>query len=569
MYFMALALDYDGTLSINGKVSEETILALTKLKASGRRLILVTGRQIEELKKIFERLDLFDRVVAENGALIYTPQSQAQQLLAEPPPPEFIEKLKACGVTPIMIGNVIVSTHEPQEITVLKVIREMNLELNIIFNKGAVMILPSSVNKATGLTAVLKELGLSMHNVVGIGDAENDHSFLRAVGLGVAVANASAAVKQSAALTTMNPSSLGVAEIIKQLLENEYEFFSKVQHKIPIGTDRDNILVELAPADRVLIAGNSGIGKSTLATVLTEKMVLKSFQFCIFDPEGDYEKLENSFSVGEAKIAPSVEQVIDLLKDPSHSIVVNTLGIDLNERPAFFVNISTKLINLKASTGRPHWIIIDEAHHLMPAAQQSLTVSLIQEGTILITVHPEAIEPDALKVLNVIILMGPQAPAIMEKVSKIIGEALPNVEIPIPNDDELLVWQRTPISAIKIVKAYKPLQQHKRHTRKYATGNLDDELCFYFRGPNNALYLKAQNLMIFLQIAEGVDDATWMYHLRRSDYSHWFQIHIKDDILSKETAIIERDKTFTAAESRELISNLIKRLYTAPASLAD
>lgn len=562
---MALALDYDGTLACEGKVRAETIDALIAIKASGRKLIMVTGRQLDDLQQMFNRLDLFDLIVAENGALIYIPQTESQRLLAEPPPEQFLAKLYACGVTPLRKGKVIIDTYEPQEINVLKVIRDMGLELEIIFNKGAVMVLPSGVNKATGLTVAIKEIGLSMHNVIGIGDAENDHTFLRTVGLGVAVANASEAVKQTSGLVTKNAYGQGVEEVIDQLIKDEFAFIDKTRHKITVGSDGE-VLFNLNPVDRVLIAGNSGIGKSTLATSLTEKMVANDFQFCIFDPEGDYEKLENAIGVGEFKSPPLQQQVIDLLQDPLQNVVVNTLGVELKDRPSFFIKLAPQILSLKASTGRPHWLIIDEAHHLIPAAQNHISIQLPKDGTILITVHPDEIAADALKALSIIITLGPQALSILEKVSQILGESLPGSSFRKPSDDELLIWQRSPISMIKTIRADKPKQQHKRHTRKYAEGDLSDEFCFYFRGPYNALNLRAQNLMIFLQIADGIDNATWMHHLRQKDYSDWFRIHIKDDILAEAASAIENNHTLSPIESRQAIADLVKKRYTAPAS---
>lgn len=562
---MALALDYDGTIACEGIVTTETINALIAIKASGRKLIMVTGRQLDDLKQVFNRFDLFDLIVAENGALLYTPQTENQRILAEPPPEQFLEELYDCGISPLRKGKVIIETQEPQEIKVLEVIRDMGLALEIVFNKGAVMILPSGVNKATGLTATLKELGLSMHNVIGIGDAENDHTFLRKVGIGMAVSNAIEAVKQSLGLVTSGAYGKGVEEVIGQLLKDENVFVAKMRNKISVGTD-GNDSFDLNPVDRVLIAGNSGIGKSTLSTALTEKMAANGFQFCIFDPEGDYEKLENALGVGGVKLAPIQEQVIELLQDPAHNVVVNTLGVDLNDRPSFFVQLAPKLLSLKASTGRPHWLIIDEAHHLIPAAQNHISVPLPKEGTILITVHPDEIAADALKTLTIIIALGPQALTILEKVSQIIGEPLPSSSIKAPSDNEVLIWQRLPISIIKTIKPDKPKQQHKRHTRKYAEGDLSDEFCFYFRGPKDALNLRVQNLMIFLQIAEGVDDETWMHHLRRKDYSDWFRVHIKDDNLADAAARIENDRSLSAIQSKHAIADLIKKRYTAPAS---
>lgn len=569
MYFMALALDYDGTLAYAGRVGAKTIDALIKIKASGRKLIMVTGRELDDLKQNFDRLDLFDLVVAENGALLYSPQIETQSLLGEPPPAQFVDKLKTLGVTPLRFGKVIVATQEPQETIVLEAIRDMGLALEIIFNKGAVMVLPSGINKMTGLVAALKELGLSMHNVIGIGDAENDHTFLRTVGLGIAVANAYEAVKESAGWVAKGECGQGVEELIDQLLKDEDAFVTKVRHKIIVGSDREERFVELNPIDRLLIAGSSGIGKSTLATALTEEMAAKSFQFCIFDPEGDYENLENAISIGDIKSPPLQEQVIEILQEPTRNVVVSTLGIELNERPNFFVQLATKLVGLKANSGRPHWLIIDEAHHLIPAAKEHTPLSLPKEGTILITVHPNEIAADALKSLNVIITLGPKAWDILEQVSQIIEESLPDDAVHELEENELLLWQRTPTSVIKIIKANKPKQQHKRHTRKYAEGDLSEEFCFYFRGPNDTLNLKAQNLMIFLQIAEGIDDETWIYHLQRNDYSDWFRSRIKDDVLAEAAEQIENDASLSATQSRQAIANLVKMRYTSPASAKD
>jgi hypothetical protein len=115
------------------------------------------------------------------------------------------------------------------------------------------------------------------------------------------------------------------------------------------------------------------------------------------------------------------------------------------------------------------------------------------------------------------------------------------------------------------VKPERPRQAHKRHTRKYAEGDLGKDHSFYFRGPDNALNLRAQNLMLFLQTAAGVDDRTWEHHLRKVDYSAWFLDVIKDDELSKEAAEIEADHALDANESRKRIGDAVTRRYTAPA----
>src|SRR6266481_2496721 len=198
MRYHALACDYDGTIAHDGQLSESTVRALEQVRESGRKVILVTGRELDDLILVCPRLDLFDRVVAENGALIYRPATREEKLLAEAPPEEFARELTRRGAERVSVGRVIVATWEPHETTALEVIRDLGLELQVIFNKGAVMILPSGVNKATGLTAALKRMGLSPHNAVGVGDAENDHAFLSLCECAAAVSNALATIKEQA-----------------------------------------------------------------------------------------------------------------------------------------------------------------------------------------------------------------------------------------------------------------------------------------------------------------------------------------------------------------------------------
>ncbi len=194
MRFRVLACDYDGTIAKHGVLDAATAEALERAAASGRKLLLVTGRELDDLMKTCSRVDLFDWVVAENGALLYKPSTREEKALGPKPPENFITLLTRRNVGPISVGRVIVATWEPNEKIVLEVIRELGLELPIIFNKGAVMVLPASVNKRSGLEAALERLGLSVHNCVGVGDAENDHAFLSVCECSVAVANALPAV---------------------------------------------------------------------------------------------------------------------------------------------------------------------------------------------------------------------------------------------------------------------------------------------------------------------------------------------------------------------------------------
>jgi hydroxymethylpyrimidine pyrophosphatase-like HAD family hydrolase len=224
MKYHVLATDYDGTIASQSTVDQTTLSALNRLRDSGRKLILVTGRELDDLCSVFDELDKFDLVVAENGALLFWPASGRNLVLAEPPQPDFVKLLIARGVHPLSVGRVIVATREPHETTVLEVIKALGLELQVIFNKGAVMVLPSGVNKATGLKAALKDLGVTAEATVGVGDAENDHAFLELCGCAVAVGNALPAVKQRAHFVTEGTHGAGVQELIERWLAGDLDF---------------------------------------------------------------------------------------------------------------------------------------------------------------------------------------------------------------------------------------------------------------------------------------------------------------------------------------------------------
>jgi HAD superfamily hydrolase (TIGR01484 family) len=249
MRYLALCTDYDGTIAHHGVVDEPTIDALTRLRESGRKLVMVTGRELDDLLSVFPRLDLFDRVVAENGALLYTPATKEETALTEPPQPAFVAALRARGVAPLSVGKTIVATHEPHEQAVLEVIRELGLELQVIFNKGAVMVLPSGLNKATGLRKALEQLNLSVHNAVGIGDAENDHAFLGICECAVAVANALPSVKEKADFVTGATHGPGVTQLIEEMLEDDLAARERSlqRRRILLGTTRGGAPVHLSP----------------------------------------------------------------------------------------------------------------------------------------------------------------------------------------------------------------------------------------------------------------------------------------------------------------------------------
>ncbi len=226
MHYQALAFDYDGTLAKNGHVVPSTLHALEKAKAAGYKTLLVTGRELTDLKMVFPRFDLFDVIVAENGAQLYWPAEDREEILDNPPSVDFLAEMQRLDVTPFSVGKVIFASWRPHEVAIAEAIARLGFEYQIIFNKKAVMVLPKHINKATGMIAALERLKIDPKTVVGIGDAENDLPFLRVCGFAATVENALDAVKAQCQFVATRDHGEGVEEMIDALLCGTIEQFA-------------------------------------------------------------------------------------------------------------------------------------------------------------------------------------------------------------------------------------------------------------------------------------------------------------------------------------------------------
>ena len=566
MHYVALATDYDGTVAHDGVVDEATLAALERLKASSRRLILVTGRELPDLQRCMSRLDLFDLVVAENGALLYRPDGCEEQALAEPPPPRFVERLRELGVSPLSVGRVIVASWEPNEGLVLQAIHEMGLEQQIIFNKGAVMVLPPGVNKRSGLQAALDALGISPRNCAAVGDAENDIAMLDLSGMPVAVANALPSVKEMAALVTSGVRGAGVAELIDTLVATDGA-------DVDTGSDRQRVPlvrsangdIHLTPArESLLLTGLSGGGKSTLTAGLLERLHAQRFQFCVIDPEGDYEGQPGAVTIGSVDQAPDLDAVEELLRKASANVVVNLLCVRLADRPGFLASFLPVLLSLRARLGRPHFVVVDEAHHMLPAGWDPGGAILPAElkGFLFVTVHPDRLAARALGCVDRLLVVG------AEPFAAVRGFCEARM-LPVPKGDATLepghgLTLAPGASAPMPFTVIPGVGQRRRHLRKYAEGRLGDDKSFFFRGPSGELNLCARNLTSFVDLAAGVDEATWQWHRERGDYSRWVADAIKDPELAADMEEVERNGA-PPDEARRSQREVIERRYTLPA----
>jgi hypothetical protein len=452
LYYQALATDYDGTLATDGAVFEPTLQALEALRRSGRRLLMVTGRELDDLKSVFAHLELFDLVVAENGALLYRPKTGEEILLAEPTPVLFRQRLEALDVRPLSFGRIIVATVEPHETEVLATIRELGLELQIIFNKGAVMVLPSGVNKATGLRAACKELGLSPHNVVGVGDAENDFAFLELCGCAVAVANALPMLKQAADVTTEGARGEGVAELAHRMIKSDLaDLVALTRQQTVIGRRPDGSDLLLRPRENLLLAGSSGAGKAQIADEIVSALGRRRFQTCIIDPEGDHARRKDALVLEtDGQKLPDLPKALPL---SDGILVLNLAGMAPAERGAAMREALLALVALRARLGRPHWILIEKAHLALPAELAPQGALHEVGGLFLVSVHPERIAPWMLKGIDLALAVGEAPAKTLADFAAAAGHPLPGTAAAsaLPAG-RALMWQRGTVPAIERVE---------------------------------------------------------------------------------------------------------------------
>jgi hydroxymethylpyrimidine pyrophosphatase-like HAD family hydrolase len=568
MRYLALATDYDGTLAAHGRVDGGACAAIERLRSSGRRAVLVTGRQLGDLASAFPRLELFDAVAAENGAVLHWPSSRETALLAAPVPATFTARLRARDV-PHDVGQVIVSSWHPSEVPMLEVIRELGLELQLVFNGDAVMALPPGVSKASGLEAALRRLGLSRHEVVAIGNDANDHGLLELAECGVAVATAVPSLKARATFTTEGGPGDGVVELVEELVADDLrERSALVAHdSLLLGRSVAGEDVSIpAYGDNVLVAGTSGAGKSTFATGFIERLIEKRYQVCIVDPEGDYSTLEEIVTLGSRLRAPHLSEILDVLAEPATNLVVNLLGIPLADRPAFFAQLLPALHAMRARTGRPHWIVVDEAHHLWPASWGLVPATVPHRlgETVLVTVDPGELARPLLPLMDVAVAVGPRATETLAAVARGLGATAPASPAAAVRRGEVIAWFPRRDGDAVLLETIPARSSRLRHLRKYAEGDLGPN-AFVFRGPDRRLRLRAQNLVAFADLGDGVDDDTWLFHLRGGHYSQWIRLAVKDRDMAGEVAAIEQAKDLSADESRRLVRDAIERRYTLPA----
>jgi hydroxymethylpyrimidine pyrophosphatase-like HAD family hydrolase/energy-coupling factor transporter ATP-binding protein EcfA2 len=568
----AFATDYDGTIADANRVADSTARALERVRASGRKLFLVTGRMLPDLRAVCPDVDrMFDAVVAENGALVYFPERRELRTLGDAPEPALVDALHRRGVR-FDLGAAILATDAPYAEAALAAIQETGVNRTLVFNKGALMLLPGGVTKGTGLGVALGALELSPHNMVGIGDAENDHAFLAMSECAVAVADAVPALKERADYVTRAPSAAGVVEFIEEhLLHDLVDLIPRLtRHDLPLGEQPDSAPVAVAAhGTRLLIVGPSGSGKSTLTGVLAERVIEGGRSLLLLDPEGDYRTLAELERVvvfggkGERAL-PTADEVDQLLRQRGASLVLDLSALSRSEKVAYATTVLSTVATVRSSLGLPHWLVVDEAHHVFPT-EGSPAAELLRPGAeslVLITLAATDLAAPVRQLPNV--MASTEVAAFQDAVRTVLAARDASAPLPIGDGvlgrgEAALAWLEPTPRSVRF-RVGRRRVQHRRHLRKYTEGELPPDRSFFFRGPTASLNLRAANLVRFVELAEGVDEATWAFHLEHGEYSAWVRDMIKDPELAAEIAAVER-AGLPAPESRRKILEQLRHRY--------
>lgn len=560
-YFHAVAVDYDGTLARNGLVEPRVLGALDQARHRGVAVILVSGRILSELEEVFPEVQRhFDALVLENGAVMVLP-GQQPQTLAAPCDPQLMARLEQLQV-PFRRGQVLLASKASHETTVREVIADVPGEYTLVRNREEMMILPAGVTKGSGVVMALETLGHSAHNAIAVGDAENDHDFLAACELGVAVHDAVPALKAQADCVLDRDNGEGVADLLEQITANPGFRWPCSRNRVTIGHYRDGSETGLPGSQgNVLITGRSMSGKSYTAGLLTERWMEAGYSVCILDPEGDYAalgQLRTACRVGGSWPLPVIPDYEQLLRTPDASVIVDLSLLGPAEQYHYMAALLYELARQRARTGRPHWIVVDEAHRL-PLADH---MARARGGFCLVSYDPEGLEPDVWSDLDAVVVLAAgeypsDRPDPLTCVSQRLGVAVEPVLEEETETHAVTLHRATNFSPQPVFLDLRSLR-HVRHWHKYTHAVLPEEEWFHFEWNTETIPI-ARNVTDFHELLRQAPPGVILFHAGRHDFSRWFRQIIRDPEIAEFLFTLEQQvdacspDTLVAETGRNLI----------------
>lgn len=548
MKLSAFALDYDGTIARDGVFDADVRQAIAEVRRRGILVVLVTGRRLAHLRQSAGDLACFDIIVAENGAVLEYPGTGRHAVLGHPPPRPFLEALRARDI-PCEAGEVVVEADACHAPAILELVRGLELPLMLAFNRSRVMVLPPAIAKSTGLRQALHTVRISLHNTVGIGDAENDHDLLDACETGAAVEWGSPALAAIADDVIRGAPGRAVAEYIRRVARQPRLWAAQMgRRRLVLGHEHDGTGVSLAVRGRsILIAGEPGTGKSWLAGLLCEQSILQGYAVCVVDPEGDYRTLEALPGVvvlGGDDPPPGPRELTRTMAHPDVSVVLDLSKLTHQSKVEYVAGLMPMLAALRRQTGLPHKILLDEAHYFLRDVQHTRLIDPDLAGYIVVTYRLSSLDPALRRTGNIVALVTRERdPGEVDAVLEMCGppaEAGPTRAILAElgtNEAALLPGVEEARGHIRRFAMAPRLTAHVRHRSKYVDMPIADTQAFVFT--DRRPVLRVRSLKAFVEALTSLPLPSLVGHLERHDFSRWLHDIFRDRPMAAHVAVLE------------------------------
>jgi hydroxymethylpyrimidine pyrophosphatase-like HAD family hydrolase len=579
MKFGVLALDYDGTIAIDGSLDPHVRAAIVEARAAGVVVLLVTGRILDDLRRVTGDLRFVDAVVAENGAVVVYPATGHSMVLGSPPPSPFVDQLRQRQIE-ITVGACVVEAQASDAHRVLTVVREMELPLVLLFNRSRLMILPETVSKAAGLREALAGLRLSAHNAIAIGDAENDHRMLDMCEIGVAVSWGSRALRAVADEVLEGDGPPAVADYIRRAAARPSLSPGRVgRRRLLLGHDAAGRPVELAVRGRnVLVAGDPRSGKSWVAGLLCEQLIFYRYCICVVDPEGDYTGLEllpGVVTFGGDDPPPRARELIRALRHPDMSVVIDLSRLAHAEKLEYLQSLLPTLAMLRRRTGLPHRIVVDEAHYFLGGPDIHDLLDLELGGYTLITYQASNLHPDVQAASETIIVTLATDPREVQALAAMTGfeehhgawtAILGQLDLA---EAAVLPGGEDTDGRLRRFRIVPRLSSHVRHREKYLDVPVPHGRAFVFSGNEEATGRRAHTLKELLEVLATTPVAGLDGHLQRSDFSRWIGDVFGDHFLASQVWKLEEQyRVGWAVDVNDRLMETIRERYEVPDAMS-
>jgi len=559
-YFRAVAIDYDGTLTGGGRPSREVLESVHRVREAGLKLLLVTGRILAELRQEFPDVaEHFDVLVGENGAVLQ--REGVSRALTAPVPVALDEALLQRGV-PFRRGQVLLACDGEHDVAVLEDLRRLGLDCQLSRNRDQLMVLPPGVTKGGGVAEALAQLGVSRHSAVAIGDAENDRALLEACEIGVAVDNAVPSLKDLADVVLVEPDGAGVTSLLGGAILRDELRVEPRRWQVDLGRTSAGKPVTI-PGSRVnvLVTGGSRSGKSYAAGFLAERLIALGYSVCVFDPEGDHGPLGRLHGVvllGGREALPPPDHLARIVQQGLGSIVVD-LSFAGAEQHTYVRDALAALEKLRAETGLPHWIFLDEAHEPLGVGGASTPGFAPQgQGFCLVTYRPAELCKVAKDDFDILLALPGEHgidPAIAASVAAAAGIAAGDLgpEVTGAGRGQAVLIRLGSPAELQVFSLAPRWVAHVRHWHKYAGAQLAAAQRFYFRNAQHASGVAAANLSEFHHELRRCGEDVLRHHAAGRDFSRWVQDVIQDSTLADTVEAIERHIAGAASADLEAL----------------